>query len=284
MAPLTGALGTAATPRGRTRVRTGFRIGRPGRIGVVALVSAYFLIPILCTLRYALEGGGRSFSFTYFTQVLTDPTLVGPLETSLAIAGGTIVLTLGILVPTSIWVNLRLPHLRRVMESVTLLPLVVPAVVLVLGIFGTFKSFPNFIIGTPVILSLEYVILALPYSYRAIDSGVQAMDIHVLVDAGRSLGATWTRLFLHVLLPGLRSALLSAAFLTVAFVLGEFAVANLMSFSTFPTWLYQIGTEQAGEAIATSVLALLLVWGILAVISFAGGGRVPRHTRTKDGE
>ncbi len=93
------------------------------------------------------------------------------------------------------------------METLSLLPLATPAVVLVLGIFAAFRGLPQIIIGTPAILALEYVVLAMPYSYRVIDAGVQAIDVHTLVDASRSLGASWPQVLLRVLMPNLQGAI-----------------------------------------------------------------------------
>ena len=61
--------------------------------------------------------------------------------------------------------------------------------------------------------------------YRAIDTGLQAIDIRSLTEAAQSLGAGWPRIIVQVILPNLRVALLSGAFLTLAIVIGEFTIA-----------------------------------------------------------
>lgn len=274
----------AAPALRRARQRTGFALGVRARTAVLVIAAAYFFVPLVAAARFALEGEHGSISFAAFGQVFTDPTLWPALSTSLEVAGGAVGATLFLLVPTSIWITLRMPRFRRTMEGLTLLPLVIPAVVLVLGIFGAFASFPTWITATPVILALEYVVLALPYSYRAIDAGVQAIDLRTLVDAARSLGAGWTQTLVRVLLPNLRSAILGAAFLTVAYCLGEFAVANLLTMNTFPTWLYEVGTEKPGEAVALSVLALVVTWTVLLAVSLVGGRRTGRVAAAPRGE
>ncbi len=268
MAALSIRVGTA-----RPETARGFRLGLGARIAVLSLAGLYFLVPLAAAARFALEGPHGSLTFAAFGQVFTDPALWPALSTSLEVAAGAVVITLALLVPTAILVSLRLPRLRSVMESLTLLPIVIPAVVLVLGIFDAFSFLPSWITATPVILALEYVVLALPYSYRAIDSGVQAIDLRTLVDASRSLGAGWRQTLARVVLPNIASAVLGAAFLTVAFCLGEFAVANLLTMNTFPTWLYEVGTEQPAEAVALSVLALVLTWVVLLALSVLGARR-----------
>ena len=38
------------------------------------------------------------------------------------------------MVPTTIYVHLRLPQLRRTMEGITILPIVIPPMVLIIGV------------------------------------------------------------------------------------------------------------------------------------------------------
>ena len=52
----------------------------------------------------------------------------------------TIILGVLIVVPTAYWVRLRLPQLRPVVEFITLLPLVIPAIVIVFGYIRLYSS------------------------------------------------------------------------------------------------------------------------------------------------
>ncbi len=271
--------GQRAGRRRRRRAPAGFRVGAPFRWAVLLATAVYFLVPLAASARYAVQGNGGTFSLGALTLMAHDGALWSGLLVSLAIAAGASAISLALLIPTAIWVNLRMPSFGRVIEGLTLMPLVVPTVVLVLGIINAFKDLPGFFFGTPLLLAVEYVVLALPYSYRAVDSGVRALDLRTLVDAGRSLGATWPQLLRLVLLPNLREAILAASFLTVAYSLGEFVVANLLTFNTFPTRLYEVGTEYADEAVAVSVLALTLTWAVLLSVSVLGGRGASREAR-----
>lgn len=264
------------SPRGRARA-TGassripaFRLGVVTRSVILVVAALYFVVPLVASGRYALEGAHGTYTLSAVTALFHDSALWSSLLLSVEIALGAGLLTLVLLTPTSVWVNLRMPKLRRLMESLTLLPLVVPVVVVVLGIYG---AFPTTVVGSPVLLVFEYVVLAMPYSYRAIDTGVQALELHTLVDASRTLGASWPSTFRRVLVPNLRTSLVAAAFITIAYSLGEFAMASLLSFTTFPVQLYQIGTDQIDEATAVSVFALLVTWGLLLGLSLLGGRR-----------
>ncbi|MGP8163774.1 MAG: ABC transporter permease [Acidimicrobiales bacterium] len=241
---------------------------------VLALIGFYVLAPMAASLQFSLEAGyqGR-LSFTAYSQAVAEPGLAASLITSVKVAAGAMGITLVLLVPTVILVNLRFPRWRTVVDAVSLLPLGVPAVVIVLGVLGVYRSLPNIITGTPVILALVYVVLAMPYSYRAIDSGVRSLDLHTLVDASRSMGAGWGKLFSRVLLPNMRSGILAAAFLTVALSLGEYAIASIMGFMTFPVWLVSVEGNNPYVAVALSIAALLVTWILLVAIALIGSGR-----------
>ncbi len=246
---------------------------------VFGLLGFYVLAPMAASIQFSLEAGyqGR-LSFTAYSQAIAEPGLAASLITSVKVAAGAMVITLVLLVPTVILVNLRLPRWRAVLDAVSLLPLGVPAVVIVLGVLGVYRNLPDIITGTPVILALVYVILAMPYSYRAIDSGVRSLDLHTLVDASRSMGAGWGKLFSRVLLPNMRSGILAAAFLTVALSLGEYAIASIMGFMTFPVWLVSVEGNNPYVAVALSIAALLVTWILLVALALVGSGK--RRTTT----
>lgn len=243
------------------------RLGRPFRYIVLTLVGLFFIVPIVSSARFSFLGNHNSFTISAYTQLFGTAQFWSTLFLSAKVGVGTVFLTLLLLIPTVVWVHVRLPKLRRVFEAASLLPLVVPSVVVTLGVITSFRGLPNIIYGTPVILSLEYVVLALPFSYRALDSAVQSIDLKTLVEAGQSLGSGWIKLLRYVLLPNLRGGIIGASILTFAFCLGEFAVASLLSFTTFPVFLVQVGQLAASQAVALSLLALLFTWIPLAVIT-----------------
>jgi putative spermidine/putrescine transport system permease protein len=249
---------------------------RTFRFVTLALIGFYVIIPMYASVQFSLQSGYHSkLSLGAYTNGLAQPGLGAAVITSLEVSFGAVAATLLLLVPTIIFVHLRLPRIRTVLEAVSLLPLGIPAIVIVVGTLGVYTSAPTWFVNSPVILALLYVILALPYSYRAIDAGVRSIDLHTLVEAGRSMGARWGTLFRRVLLPNIRSGVLAAAFLTLALSLGEYTFASLIlpSTPTFPVFLAGIVTTSTYYAVALSVLALIVTWGLLVAISVIGSGR-----------
>ncbi len=62
-----------------------------------------------------------------------------------------------------------------------------------------------------------------------------------------SLGASWQQTFRKVLIPNLRTAILTTSFLAFAVVMGEFAISSLLLKRTLPTYMVEAqGREPQG--------------------------------------
>jgi putative spermidine/putrescine transport system permease protein len=256
---------------------------------VVTVIGAFFLLPLVAMVEFttrAPSGSGRSLD-VWRTVVdvgaLADqyPDLLNGLEASAGLVVLTVLLMLVLLVPTMIWVRLRLPWLRRPLEFVCLLPLIVPAIVLVVGLAPVYAWVAYFLGPSSLTLCFAYTVLVLPYAYRAIDTGLATIDVRTLAEAARSLGAGWFTVIARVVLPNIRSAVLSASFLAVALVLGEFTVANLLSRNNVQVAIDQLGKRDPSISIAVSLAALVFAFILLLVLSLAGVRRRTRGPRRR---
>ena len=240
---------------------------------VLLACAVYFILPLLAMARFAFQRVPMvRFNFsTLFdrwtldslSSAFSDPLFRPALMLSLKLAVGAILVTLGILLPTALWVHLRVPRARPLVEILSVLPYVVPPIALVVGVAGTFRETAPWFLSSDLSLIPFYSVLAMPFTYRALDAGIRAIDLRTLVDASRSLGAGWLTTLFRVLIPNLTSAIVGSAFLTATVVLGEFTIASLLLKRTLPTYLvlYQNQEPQGGMALALVVFlatALLL--------------------------
>jgi putative spermidine/putrescine transport system permease protein len=235
------------------------------RWSIIAVLGAFFLLPLFAMLEFTTRGLGGTRSFDTWKLLLnwgqlseSYPDLSIGILNSLGLVLLTAALMLLLLVPTVIWVRLRLPGLRRTVEFICLLPLTIPAIVLVVGLAPVYAWVNYFLGGSSLTLTFAYTILVLPYAYRAIDAGLSAIDVRTLSEAARSLGASWAGVMVRVVLPNIRSAVLSAAFLTVALVLGEFTIASLLSRSNLQVAINLLGKSSAQMSVAVSLAALVV--------------------------
>ena len=269
-----------------SRRRRGNR--QPGgrfRLIVLLIAAVYFIGPLLAAISFTLRAPHGGITFSAYKQIFTT-TATGQvgfktaLIYSLGLSIVTILLTLGLMLPTQLLLHLRYPKVRPVVEVLTLLPLVFPPVVLVVGVddaftwIGRSKGSPlySFITwtresGHPLILPLLYVILSMPFVYRTLDAGIRSIDSKTMVEAGQNLGANWLGILFRVLVPSLRSAIINSAFLCFALVMGEFTIASILLFTKpFPVWLYQLPTTSGSVQAAVSVFSLVLVEVLLLLI------------------
>jgi len=247
---------------------------------VVGLLGLFFALPLLGMVEFTTRapGGGRTLAtwakLFDFNVIDAD---YPELKTGVLASAGLVVLTVAImlvmLVPTMTWVRLRLPGLRRTVEFVCLLPLTIPAIVLVVGLAPVYAWVSYFLGESPVWLAFAYVVLVLPYAYRALDAGLSAIDVKTLAEAARSLGAGWPTVMWRIILPNVRTAVLSASFLSVALVLGEFTIANLFSRDNLQVAINQLNKRDASLATAAALAALILAFIVLFAMSFVGAGR-----------
>ncbi len=249
---------------------------------VVGVVMTFFALPMIAAFEFTTRArgttGGRSAAtwaaLVNFGQLSTDyPALATGIVASILLAIVTVAIMLVLLVPTMTWVRLRLPGLSRTVEFICLLPLTVPAIVLVVGLTPVYAWVVFLLSGSTVWLSFAYVILVLPYAYRALDAGLRAIDVKTLSEAARSLGANWFTVMWRVVLPNLRTAVLSASFLSVALVLGEFTIANLFAYKNLQVAMYELGKSDARISVAVGLASLAFAFVVLFAMSFVGTRR-----------
>jgi putative spermidine/putrescine transport system permease protein len=239
---------------------------------IIILGAIYFLVPLLATFEFSLRARRGQYSFDAYGNVLGDSQFRDSFIFSVVLALATIAVSLLLIVPTAFWVHLKLPKLRPVMEFITLLPFVVPAIVLVFGLIRIYSQPPFVLVSSPALLVAGYVVLSFPYMYRAVDTGLRAIDVRSLTEAAQSLGAGWLIILVRVIFPNLRVSLLNGAFLTFAIVLGEFTMATMLNWPTFGPYLALIGQNRAYEPAALAILSFGLTWLCIGLIQIFSRG------------
>jgi putative spermidine/putrescine transport system permease protein len=250
------------------------------RYVVFTLFGLFFALPLLAMARFSLEGAKLgTWSLTAWRDITSFqssgvPPLVSSIEITLELAVITCVIVLALLVPTMIWIRLRVQWLARTMEVLCLLPLTIPAIVLVVGLGPIYNRIQHYSVSSLQLFWI-YVILALPYAYRALSAGLNAIDVTTLSEAARSLGASWFTVIVRVIAPNMRDAILNALLLTSALVLGEFTIAYLLLYNNLQEELFSISrnTPNAGVIFSTSFAALMFAFVLLLILSYAGRRR-----------
>jgi putative spermidine/putrescine transport system permease protein len=262
-APLAAeAPATAAAPRGN----------RLGSWLIFVMVALYFLIPLAATFYWSLRAEKGVLSFEAYRRLFADTNFLPAFSESVVNAVIAIFLSLLIIVPTAYWVTLRLPGLRPVVEFITLLPFVIPAVVLVFGLIRLYSRPPLLLTATygssRVVLVCVYAAISFPYMFRSVDNGLRAMDVRALTEAAQGLGASWATILFEVIFPNLRVALLSGALLTFAIVIGELTIALFMAQHTLGPYMANLTRSKVYEPSAMAVVAFAITWAAMGLIAY----------------
>ncbi len=239
----------------------------------------YFVLPLVATFLFSLKGTatGKCCTAESYSWVIHNSQFWHTLRISFLLALETIAVGLLIFVPTIYWVHLKVPRLRPVIAFLALIPFVVPPIVMVVGLLNLYRGAPSWFYAQPWgFLVAAYVILAFPYMFFSLDAGFRSIDLHTLTEASQSLGASWMTTLVRVILPNIRAAALAASFLTLAIVMGEFTIANLSAFNTFPLFLQYVNETQAYPAAALTLMSFAITWAAMLSLLFVGRKRGAR--------
>jgi putative spermidine/putrescine transport system permease protein len=245
-----------------------FRVGAVLKWVFLIGVGAYFAVPMLAMARFAFQAVPMAlltpekffsgWSFSGLGTAVTDPEILSATKNSLMLVVLAIILNLVLLVPLAIVTEVRNPGLRPYLTAFTLLPWVIPPIALVVGVAATFRATVPWFLASIFSLVPFYALWAMPFTYRALDAGLQAINARTLYEAARSMGASLGTIIFKVLLPNMRASMVAASALTAAMVLGEFVFASLLLKRTLPTEMvnYQRGDPRGGLALALFVMVL----------------------------
>jgi len=238
---------------------------------IAVLGAAFFIVPLIATFNFSLRMKRGELSFEAYRSVFESDVFVSVLSFSAVASLLAILVGIVIVVPTAYWVRLRVPRMRPLVEFLSLMPLIIPPVVLVFGyvrIYGTGSFLPLTMTdaGTNALLVIGYVVLSIPYMYRAVDNGMATIDIATLTEAAESLGASRLRTIAFVIFPNIRSAIVSGAFLTFSISLGEFVITSLLNRPGFGPYLVRMGQDYAYQPAALAIMAFAFTWTCMVLM------------------
>lgn len=250
---------------------------------ILGVVGILFAVPIVAMVEFSFSVGPSGGYTLDHWAALFDPENAGKyrqlfqaIGNSFILAAVTVAIVLVVLLPTMVLVQLQFPRLKRVLEFICIIPITVPAIVLVVGLAPVYSVVVKVLGGSIWTLAFAYGITVLPYAYRAIQANLDAVAVVTLSEAARTLGARWFTVLWRVLLPNLRRGVLAAAFISVAVVLGEFTIASLLNRRNLQTAILQIGQSDSWIAVILALLALGFAFVLLLLIGRVGATRRDR--------
>ena len=240
------------------------------------LAMLYFFLPMYGTLDFSLRMKKGIISLLAYQTVLADPQFLESFRYSAVMGVITVTLSVLLFVPTIYWIYLRLPNARPVLEVVTILPFIIPVIVYVFGLIRTFSGPPFELTLTPfktdILITAGYIVLSMPFMFRAIDAGMRSIDVRSLTEAAQSLGSNWFQTLFNVIFQNLRVAILSGALICFATVIGELILGDFLVRPALGPYMVLVGRDKAYEPAALAIISYSLTWICLGLIQFFSRG------------
>lgn len=236
---------------------------------IISGVSLYLLLPLYSMFDFSTKPftlGQKGRTLDAWKVIPGQPDLVLAIIRSLITAAIVMALILFLIVPTVLWVHLKLPRLRRPLELICLIPLAIPAIVVVVGIAPLYRWISINLTESPISLAAVYSMLILPYTYRSLSASLDVVDIHTLAEAAQTLGASTYRMMTGVIMPTVRTGIMNGSFIAIALVLGEFTISNILNYKTFQVVVAQIGRTNGNVAVAVSLASIIFVLFLLLLV------------------
>jgi mannopine transport system permease protein len=219
----------AGHPRALT---TGLPIGKWLLNGFVALVLAFLLLPSLIVIPMSLGEASyiafppKGFTLKWYQAFLTDADWIRATRFSVGIAlATTIAATLIGTLASIALVRGTLPGAKLV-ETVTLAPLILPHVVLAIGFYLVFA--PIGLTGNFVGFVIAHTLLSVPYVVITVMAALRRVD-PILELAALSCGASGLRAFFSVVLPDIAPSVAAGAVFAFLASFDEATVAFFIS-------------------------------------------------------
>ncbi len=239
----------------------------------VSLVVAYLYAPVAVIVIFSFSTSPRlsmpidGLTLDWYSAAFSNPLISTALRNSLTLATISAILAGVAGAAFAFWlVSLKRPRLKATMLTASLMPAIVPLLVIgiALAVFfrvlGMHQGLFNAAIG--------HVLVSLPFVVLTMSARLETFDFSVL-EAARDLGATPRRAFLDITLPLIRPSVIGAAMLAAALSLDEFVVSwfNIGNQQTVPVLVWGLvrrGIDPSINAIATVLLALLVFLVLLS--------------------
>jgi spermidine/putrescine transport system permease protein len=245
---------------------------RNGLLGVWSgLALLYLFIPIFVVVLYSFNDNKGRFNFTWqgFTlkhweHPFSNADLTTALQNSLIIA----VISTVIAVTLGTFMALALVRYgfrgKALTDLFVFLPLATPEVVLGASLLGLFLTLH--VATGMVTIIIAHVMFTVSYVVVTVRARLEGMDRHI-EEAAMDLGATEWATFRKVTLPMIAPGVASAALLAAAISVDDYVVTsfNAGSTQTFPLFIF--GATRQGVPAEVNVLATLLLVVVLVLMA-----------------
>ncbi|MDL2234878.1 iron ABC transporter permease [Christensenellaceae bacterium OttesenSCG-928-L17] len=257
------------------------RLGRSKWLLFLLLVLVFLLTtcsPIIATLVtsftkvYGLPFGVENFTFQNFTKLLDISNITRAFRNSIFLSSvSAIIITVVTLIIAYIAIRGGVRGVKgvRFMQTMVTLPYAVPGTIIALSMILAFaQPLPVTgwkLYGTIWILLIAYIARFMNLGYNNISGAISQVDPS-LEEAARISGASHMRSFSDVMLPLLKTSLISSVFLVLAPTLAEITLSALLwSVGNETIGTVVFNAQEEGKILRTAALAIVLILLVVVI-------------------
>ncbi len=260
--------------------------GAAWRVPVLTLFILFMIVPVIATALFSVATRWdrtiwpEDLTLAWWGKVVERSAFRHTLTNSIIVSVISVVISAALVTPAAYWAHARLPGFKPWLELFSIIPFALPGVVLALGLIRLYSRVPLPLINSPNILIAAYVVLTLPFMYRAVINAIESIDTKTLAEAAQSLGASPRRTFIKIIVPNIVPGMVNGGLLVFSAAFAEFTLANLLvgtRFKTFPIYLVEFTRFDARQASALALMSFIFAWIIsIAILWVAGRTRGPK--------
>jgi putative spermidine/putrescine transport system permease protein/spermidine/putrescine transport system permease protein len=242
---------------------------------VAALVFAALYGPALAVVLasfFDLKGQAidwSSFSLHWYAGLADNPEMLAALGHTLAVAAAAVLMALVLALGLAYYMKTGTRRGRPLVEFVIFLPFVLPGIITGISLLVAFRELG--IERSLVTVTIGHTVLVLAILYRMITVRLDSLD-NSQIEASLDLGATGLQTFLFVVLPQLRSAIVTGALLAFTLSFDETLVTFFLvgGDATLPIRLWammRVGFTPEVNALVALVLLVTMSLAVLGALS-----------------
>jgi iron(III) transport system permease protein len=204
------------------------------------LLVLAILLPVLTIIVLSFVKSGswmisiypKEFCLDNYSDIFSKSRTFAPFYNSVIMSLAAAVVCLIIAIPSSYIIEKTKLNIRWLVEFLVMLPWAMPASAIAINIINAntspnIFSFNQVLVGTYILLPLGYVTRSIPIMVKTTHISFQNLN-DTFIEASKSLGASWRKTFVKVVLPTLSPGLLAGFLLVFIRSIGEYTISAFL--------------------------------------------------------
>ena len=253
---------------------------------LMALVIAFFYLPLVYMVIFSFNSGKSLTSFTGFSlrwykHMMESHTMMESLSTTFSIALIATVVSTIVGTISAIGLSKSKKIIQRLMEQVNNLPMMNPEIVTAIGfmlLFITFRVEKGY-----VTMLLAHIAFCIPYVMLSVMPKIRSLDPN-LADAAMDLGATPWRALTKVIVPQIMPGIISGALIAFTMSVDDFIISYFVTgggVKNLSITVYTMSKRVNPSINAISTLVVVIITLVLLLINVAPLVMAKREKKTE---